>query len=106
MPVDERILDAQLPCLLGGADPIQIEMPDRRRACIVDLHEREGRARDLVLVAARPDEGARKGGFPGAEVALQRNDVGRGGHRGDAGRERGGGSFVRQIDNNHRLGVV
>src|SRR5712671_1200595 len=72
----ERILDAELPGFLRGKQPIEVEMPYGRRITLVDLEEREGRARDLFFgIAARANEGARKGGLACAEISLEADDV-------------------------------
>jgi hypothetical protein len=51
-------------------------MPYGRGIILVDLEERESRARDLLFgITARANKGARKGGLACAEIPLEGNDV-------------------------------
>ena len=50
-------------------------MPDRSGPELVDLYQREGRARHLLGAAAGTDEGTGEGGLAGAEIALQSDDI-------------------------------
>ncbi len=69
-------------------------MPDRPLAELVDLHQREGRARHRLDAAARADEGAGKAGLAGAQLAFEGDDIARPGERRDAGGKRRRGGFI------------
>ena len=58
-------------------DPEEIGMNDRIFDAFIDLHQRVGRARhfEFRLSGKLADECARKGGFAGAEVAGQGNEI-------------------------------
>src|SRR3546814_16090812 len=64
----------------SAVEAVEIEVPDRRRAALVDLHEREGRARHLPGGGARragqrTNKGAGERSLPGTEVAEKRDHV-------------------------------
>src|SRR3546814_1641189 len=58
-PLDEGdaagqgLREAELLDFGSAVEAVEIEVPDRRRAALVDLHEREGRARHLLGGGAR-----------------------------------------------------
>src|SRR3546814_3525203 len=65
-----------------SVEAVEIEVPDRRRAALVDLHEREGRARHLLGGGARragqrTNKGAGERCLAGTEVAEKRDHVAR-----------------------------
>src|SRR3546814_19537895 len=65
-----------------SVEAVEIEVPDRRRAALVDLHEREGRARHLLGGGARragqrTNKGAGERFLAGPEVAETRDPVAR-----------------------------
>src|SRR5690348_11304706 len=95
----QRVLDAQLPALLGRGQAVEIEMPDRRAAGKgIDLDQGEGRARHfLVSRAEGTDEGAGEGGLAAAEIAGEADDVAHPRAGRQAPGEAGGGGFVRQV---------
>ncbi len=82
-PLDDRQaivhrgLETDLVRLLDAAEPIHVEMRNRDAVGPIELAEREGRARDLVVVVAdeRSDQRARERRFARAEIAVQRHHV-------------------------------
>src|SRR5207247_2859274 len=55
-PLAEGVLDAELPGFFRGFETVEVEMPNRGLRHLVDLHESEGRARNLLLAAARANK--------------------------------------------------
>src|ERR1041385_421533 len=104
--VAKRILDTELPALLGVAQAEAVEMPDRQLGRLINLHQRESRAGPLFPApGAGADKGAGKACLAGAELALQRDDIAAPGKTRQArGKSRRGG-FVRPLDNGHDLPV-
>ena len=74
MPVFERQVEAKLLQLGRRAQPIKVEMRHRHARRRVALHQREGRARDLLALVAgeRMDDGTGERRLAGAELAAQR----------------------------------
>src|SRR3546814_7991776 len=83
-PLDEGdaagqgLREAELLDFGSAVEAVEIEVPDRRRAALVDLHEREGRARHLLGGGARragqrTNKGAGERCLAGTEVAEKRD---------------------------------
>ena len=96
--VFRQIVEAELGQLRRSRHAVEVGMHHREARQLVDLHQREGRARhlDRLVVSEIADHRARECGLAGAEIAGQRQHV--------AGFERGcdvhhqpqGGLLVRQ----------
>ena len=93
----DRLAETQFVEFRGRAKPVEVEMGDRQPR-LVDLHQREGRARhfEIGLIGHRPHQGARQRRLAGAEIALQSDDIAGAQHRGDILAKQRGCVLVRQ----------
>ena len=67
----QRLIEANLARLLGGGEAIEVEVRDRQPRRLVDLAQREGRARHLGCAVAQQggDQRARQRGLAGPHLA-------------------------------------
>ena len=93
-----QVVEAELLQLARRVEPVKVGMHHRKARQLVDLHQREGRARHLnVRVAGEmADHGAGERGLAGAEIARQRDQVAGLQRRRDVGDEALGGLLVGQ----------
>ena len=76
----ERLAEAQFLKLLLFLDSIKVEMPERERAKLISLNDREARARHLLRLEAgargkTADETACERGLARTKLARERDDI-------------------------------
>ena len=94
----EGIVEAQFPDLVGVGQPVQVGVPDLHALRLIDLDQREGGGRHLLLIPkAGADEGAGKAAFPGPDRAFQQDHVTSPGPKRELSAKSFGGLRVGQI---------
>lgn len=96
----ECLLNPEFPGFFGIGNAVEVEVPDRRAVwCgrLVDLDQRKGRTRHLLVAGATSaDEGPGEGGFSATEIAAQGKNVPRARQRREARCQRRRLRFVRE----------
>ena len=93
-----QVVEAELGKLCRTRQPVEVGMHQRKLRQVVDLHQREGRARhlDRGIAGEIADERARERGLAGAEIAGKRDEIAGLERIGDIDRKPLGGVLVRQ----------
>lgn len=74
----ERVLQAEFPSVVRLLQPVKIDMPEFATFAIIGLNQGVSGAGDFVGVARPSLDGApRQGGFAGAQIATEANDIAR-----------------------------